>query len=744
MFKKEAESSHRNTSAVDNSSTVWVNEIELNSEMLRDTARRVGLGNKGTVRLSLDSVDRRRIQIWALAIALLFLVCLTMLLVSGVWEIELPAWLPKAYLIAFIFTLTILFGFYVFEKETQLRRLTRFLVDEQFHNDVVNRRLKVVETLLESSKAVNQGIEEHRSLDIISRQAALFFEDGEICLYRQRGEGEITPLFGEVNLGLEELARAVINRGQSQFRRADENSQMHSFGVPVRIRKRVYGALCLKTASSGIDSFETLMALSLFAEQAGAAIVNARVREREKLDESRREYDQAHDSQTGLLTREEFISRLDERITAYGDAAPQVALMFINIDDLQRINNSLGYAVGDAVIRNYCDQLHDNLPSNAMAGHFGGDEFMVAMFDVTGYESAEGLAESIATKVGESLTIGSRKIWYTASIGIAMPETYEANARDLIRDGHIAMQKAKTDGGGQLARFDANLLEDADRELNLEEDIRRALEDDEIEITLQPIFDLVSMKVVAAEALVRWLHPEHGVLPAGSFLPFASRTGQARQIDQRVFQKACLTVPRLRERGLDIPIHVNLFPGYVAAADLVESMEKILNDASIEPDCFVIEITGSDKIMSSAQVDRNLVRLKKLGFRIALDDFGSGASGLESLNKTRIDIIKVSRGFISSLNENEGSRRELVETIFSLAERLELEVIAVGVENDHQLEILKELGCERAQGFFLSKPMQTDTFLERFGDSKSEREPAVDAHPEQLNYELDHVLDHKP
>ena len=148
--------------------------------------------------------------------------------------------------------------------------------------------------------------------------------------------------------------------------------------------------------------------------------------------------------------------------------------------------------------------------------------------------------------------------------------------------------------------------------------------------------------------------------------------------------------------------------------------------------------------MSSAQVDRNLVRLKKLGFRIALDDFGSGASGLESLNKTRIDIIKVSRGFISSLNENEGSRRELVETIFSLAERLELEVIAVGVENDHQLEILKELGCERAQGFFLSKPMQTDTFLERFGDSKSERESAVDAHPEQLNYELDHVLDHKP
>lgn len=711
------------SAGTDNPSTVWVNEIELNTRDLRDTARRVGLGGAtGNVRLSLDSIDRRRGQIRVLSVVLLLIVCIAMVTLSGVWVIELPPWLPKPYLLGFIFAVAAVFGIYVFKKERELRHLSRFLVDEQFHRDVVNRRLKVVETLLESSKAVNLGIDEKRAVEIIMRQAAQFFDDGDICYYQQPAKGEVKAIGGRIDLGLESLARSTIKRGQSQLPRPAPGTTRQLFGVPVRTRKKLYGALCLTTDAPGTDSFEVLMAMSLFAEQLAAAIANARAVEREKLDDSRREYDLSHDAQTGLLTREEFLSRLNQRISEFGEDAPRVAVLFINIDDLQRVNNSMGYEVGDAVIRHYGEMLHDQLPAGAFAGHFGADEFMVALVDVAGYAEASALAESIGRHSKDPLSIGSRRVYFDASIGVAMPQSYDVTASDLVRDAHVAMQAAKSRGGGTHERFDPGLLGDADRTLNLEDDLRSALDNDQIGIHLQPIFDLVTMQPIATEVLVRWFHPEHGIIPASSFLPFAARTAHLKQIDLRVFQKACAAISALRDRGIDLPVHANLFPSHLVAGDLVDEVHRILQTAGLSGGDFVIEIADEGNLLAGEQAGGNLAKLREMGFRVALDDFGGGQSSLQSLDRTRIDMVKVSRGLIASLDEPGAPRQELLETVLSLGDRLELEVVAVGVETDSQAEVLRDLGCTRAQGHYLGRPMALKTYIERFGDA---REAAV-------------------
>ncbi len=719
MFAKREVADDSISMATDSPSTVWINAIELNTRSLRDTARSVGLGGGGgKVRLSMESIERRRAQIRALFIVLLIIVCIAMAALAGVLPGSLPAWLPASYLVGFVFAVAAGFGVYIVLKERQLRRLAQFVMDEQFHTDVVNKRLKVVETLLESSKAVNREIDEQRAIDIIARQAAQFFDDAQIGFYRAKADRSVRLLPGQRDPGLAELAAAVVARGQSRLLRPSDGTGTTRFGVPVATGKKLYGALCLAT-ERGVDTFEVLLAMSLFAEQAASAIAHARAREREKHDASRQEYDRAHDALTGLLARDEFLSRLDERLAAYGDDAPRVALLFINIDGMSRINNSLGYEIGDAVIRHYGERLAEVLPSDVLAGHFGGDEFMVARYDVSGYGDAEELADQITGAVGESLSVGSRKVWFSASIGMALPETYDTHARALVRDAQVAMQKARAAGGGQRARFDPGLLDAADRDLDLAGDLRRALEADEIDIQLQPIIDLDSGRPVAMEVLARWMHPEQGMIPASAFVPFAE--GTTRQIDLRVVDKAVTAAAMLRQQGIELPMHLNLDPAHLADPGTADALLQRLADGGVDPATVVVEVTDADQQLGSEKVATTLSRLRQHGVGVALDDFGSGTSTLESVDRSRIDMIKISRGVVAGLDEAGSGRRELVDTIVSLARRLELTPVGVGVETDAQAEALKALGCRFAQGHYPGRPLSVAAFAERYaGTSASE------------------------
>ncbi len=699
--------------------SAWSKSVALSAVHIQKAAHRAGLGARNNTELSLESIDRRRIQMWSLIAGLLAVILISLTLIGNEFGLNLPDWLPSKYLRIGVLGVVVLLGLYVIEKEYQLRRISRYLIDEQFQTDVVTRKLKAVEILLESTKAVNRGNNSEFALKTIVRQAIVFLDEDNICLYVRQGDNKPYPAAGNKNQGLEVLGQSVMEKNQSQCVHNKKGEQGMLFAVPMTYRGNMLGALCLKTERKDLDTFETLMTLSLFSEQAATAVASAHLREQKEIEDSQQAHQTAHDPLTGLMNRSFFIERLDRLIAQYGDDAPHVALVFFSIDDLKRVNNSLGFAVGDAVIEGYAEHIRSTIPDNAIAGRFGGDEFMVALADIGGYEEAIAIAHNLKSGLNKTLTIGNRKLSVTSSMGVALPETFEISGTDLIRDAHIAIQEAKKQGGNTISRFDSNLFDSAERKFSLEEDLRRAIDNDEIGIHLQPVFDLDTREPVGLEALMRWQHPESGVVPAGSFIPFASKSGQLKEIDQRVFQKSCAAIRGLQDHGFNIPVHVNLFPHFLNSTDLVPSVKRILDTADVSPESFVIEISESDPLLESLQTQENIKRLKEIGFKVALDEFGTGTSGLGSLSHLPVDMVKIARSFISDLSEGQESQNELVSTILNLAQNLHLRVIAVGIENDRQLEILRDMGCEFGQGYFLGKPLPLKPFLDAYKPENS-------------------------
>jgi diguanylate cyclase (GGDEF)-like protein len=642
--------------------------------------------------------------------------------VGGEMSQSLPEWLPGNYLKIGIFVIILLYGFYVFEKELQLRKISRYLIDEQFEVDVVNRRLKSVETVLESSKVINSTDNLDRALETIVLQASSFMNERDLCLYLIRSDGDLTPSIGNTDQRLITLAAKVMELNQSRFGKDPKLPGMTHFAVPVSRRERHYGALGMSTATQGLDTFEILMTMSLFAEQVATAITQARMNEQHKMHEHQELHQITHDRLTGLLSRSEFFDQLDTRIHEYGDAAPRIGLIFLKIDDLKRFNNSLGFAVGDAIIQRHADSMRSAISEDAMAGRFGGDSFMVALFDVSGYEEAMEIAATLQTALAPAIAVSNRRLNITTSIGVALPETFDVDASSLIRDAHIATYHAKSKGGNQICRFEADLLDNADRILDLEADLKRAIENDELGICLQPIVNLKSMQTMGLEALLQWQHPENGIIPATSFIPFATETGQLAEIDLRVIRKSCEAIKQLQAKGFQIPLHVNVFPKFLNSAGMVASIDSILKEYGIQPDRFVIEISENDPLLESEKTQRNIRTLKGLGFHIALDNFGTGSAALGMLNQLPLDMAKVSKSLINDLTDEHSKDAELFRTIMTLSESLKLKVVAVGIENDKQVEVLREMGFDTGQGYYLGKPMQLQAFI----DSKRAESSSID------------------
>ncbi len=714
MFSKDDRRTDSEPVTGGRASSVWTTEIELGPDLARNAARRVGLTRgRGATRLSLEAIDRRRLEIWLLTAGLIVLVSLTMVLVSDYVEIALPKWLPKHYVLGSVLLLTVLYGMYIVEKESQLRKLTRYLVEEQFHKDIVNRRLKVVDSLLESSKAVNQGLDRGRALGVIARQAGQFFENDDVCIYLD--EGGIRAAAGAVDMGAEELARAVVTRRQSRFVRPAAGEATARFGVPVGIRDRVFGAVCLSTSRQPLDSFETLLGMSLFAEQAAAVIARARKAGPVPVAAEPARLAGLPENATGLLGRGEFLALLDERIRESGSTATAPCVMFFNIDDLARINARHGYQTGDMVIADYAATLRASLPGDAIAGHFGGDEFMAAVFDIGGRSAAEEAARALHGRISRQLQVESRKFWFGSSVGVAVPDTDTGDARELVARAQIAMRRAKAEGGGTVAVFVPGLRDEITRDTGVQEDLHRALEYDEIVIHLQPIFDLATMAPVAAEALARREHPARGVLPPSTFMPVASRAGDLKLFDRRIVESACATVGPLERAGLAIPVHINLVPAHLTSQTLLADLGDILAAAGGEPRSFVLELSDIERIVADARGRENVKRLRAMGFAIALDNFGGGAAAFAALQSVRTDMIKIARSLIAELGAGESPARHVVETIVTFARQNELPVIAVGVENERQAALLRDLGCARGQGNHLGTPLPVGAFTEHYG-----------------------------
>ena len=356
----------------------------------------------------------------------------------------------------------------------------------------------------------------------------------------------------------------------------------------------------------------------------------------------------------------------------------------------------------------------------------GGDEFTILLEDIRNPSDAVRVAERIQQAVTAPMTLDRQEVFITASIGIAVSGAVGCAGEDLLRDADIAMYRAKTAGGDRCAVFDATMHEHAVARLQLETDLRRAIERQEFRLQFQPIVSLDDHRIVGFEALIRWQHPEQGLLSPAAFLKVAEETGLIARLDQWVLREACAAARRWNADATGpapISVSVNLSAQAFGQQDLVRQVSETLRETGLDPLALRLEITESVAMADAERARTVLVALKQLGVRISLDDFGTGYSSLSYLQGFPVDTLKIDRSFVTGTDRNDECR-EIIRTIVNLARTLRLDVIAEGAETAAQVQFLEGLECRFLQGYFFSKPMPIDQ-LSMLLPANSERERAA-------------------
>jgi diguanylate cyclase (GGDEF)-like protein/PAS domain S-box-containing protein len=419
-------------------------------------------------------------------------------------------------------------------------------------------------------------------------------------------------------------------------------------------------------------------------------------------------YDAMHDALTDLPNRALFMDRLKysvaraKRVPSY-----RFAVLFLDLDRFKDINDSLGHMLGDQVLVEAAKLLSRHLRSTDTIARFGGDEFVILLDDITAMDDATRIADRVQNELMTSLRLHGRKMYITTSIGIVLSATGYDRPEDVLRDADIAMYRAKALGKARYEIFDATMRDRIIDRLGLEADLRQAIGRNELRLHYQPIVDLNTGKLVGFESLLRWKNSRRGALSPADFIPLAEETGLIIPIDRWVMRHACEQMQRWQEEFPEfesLRISVNITAKQVAQPDFVDYVQKTLNEVGIKPSSLTIEVTESvimDNIEMAAAVFK---QLQKLGVWIEIDDFGVGYSSLSYLAHLSINALKVDQSFISMMVKKD-SHLKIVQSIVMMAHGLGLSVIAEGLETLEQLELVRNLGCENGQGYYLSRPM---------------------------------------
>jgi len=458
-----------------------------------------------------------------------------------------------------------------------------------------------------------------------------------------------------------------------------------------------------RTASSTLALFASVGLIPLLVVGLILSVLEARLRRSLRRAESELQRRSFRDGLTRLPNRLMFEGTLAQACQQADAAGERMAMLFIDLDGFKPVNESLGHHMGDLMLREIAARLKRFARPDDRVAHLGGDEFLMLIRGNPSEEDAATFAERMQGQIGEPCRMNGREAAVSSSVGIAMyPE--HGTMQDLIAHAEAAMRAAKSGGGASHCFFEARMVSGARDQFDLLRDLRRALAEGQLHLVYQPKVHAPSGEITGAEALMRWTHPQRGLVPPAVFIPIAERFGLIGAIGNWLIDEACRQAGEWRDDGLRMRVAINLSAHQLRHADLADRVDAALKRHDINPHFLTCEITESVAMEDASNAIRMVEKLNAMGVNISIDDFGTGYSSLAYLRKLRAGELKIDRSFVTDL-EGSADARAVVDAVVRLAQALGLKVVAEGVETEAQHEILRGLGCHELQGFLFARPM---------------------------------------
>jgi len=490
-----------------------------------------------------------------------------------------------------------------------------------------------------------------------------------------------------------------------------------------------YGLLAV-VAPLAFEHLEYVGTPGNWAAQLGAALDRARV-ERELRASAEL------DALTGLPNRNTLLRQMEALRVAVD--TPKFAVLLVDVDDFKKVNDSLGHEAGDRLLVQIAERLTQELGtassrdrvSRNLVARVGGDEFAIVLSGVVAEAHAIATVERLQELLEQPYSLQGRTVFISASIGVNFGLSADTGAQDLLRDADTAMYRAKMRGRAKHEIFHHGMHTQAMEKLHLDARLRLALEQDELELWYQPIVELAGLADAGAEALIRWRHPEQGLLPPGRFLAVAEDVGLAIPISEWVIRRACTEAARWQpSAGPSLYVNVNVPAAHIKQPGFVEFVQATLKESGLDPTAFGIEIVESTLLDEPAKSTAALAKLLSLGVRIAIDDFGTGYSSLSYLRDFPVTTLKIDRSFVKNLPGNQRDSG-IARTIIAMGQGLGLGIVAEGIETPEQLKFLTRAGCDYGQGYFISMPLEREEYVARLADLRKRHSAPLPRRPER-------------
>ncbi|MBZ8182251.1 bifunctional diguanylate cyclase/phosphodiesterase [Oscillatoria salina] len=468
--------------------------------------------------------------------------------------------------------------------------------------------------------------------------------------------------------------------------------------------------LVAKTLRQYLEKNQIFQLPTKFTDEAGILMADT-LYTITKLDELIRQL-KNYDPLTSLPNRMLFQTRLQKAFLEAQQSQKTLALMFLNLDGFANINASLGSEQGDSLLRQVAQRLNSSVREIDLISRIGGDEFAVIHPQIESIEDLTVYAQQILNSLSSQLNLNGHNLYISASMGIAVNSEENSNPKELITQADVALRLAKQQGRNTCRFYSAQMNEKMRRRFQLERDLHSALEDNELELFYQPQIDVLSGKIIGAEALLRWRHPQHGFVSPGEFIPIAEASGLILPIGDWILHTACTQNQTWRSQGYpELCVAVNLSAKQFQQRNLSDLVANALSATGLQSHQLELEITESLLMEDVQKAIATLENLHELGLMLALDDFGTGYSSLSYLKRFPIDFLKIDRSFVRGIPSDRNDVA-ITRSVIALAQSLQMHVIAEGVENQAQVDYLTNQGCDRLQGYYFSRPIPANDFAQ--------------------------------